>query len=127
MPNIALYAIIGLLSGVISGMGIGGGSVLIPSLVIFTGISQLEAQNINLIYFIPTAIIALIVHFKKKTITKKLLPILIISGLLSACAGSFIAAVINAELLRKLYGGFLFLIGLYEVFKKHDSTKGQEG
>ncbi len=48
-------------------MGIGGGTILIPpSLVFFTELNQKQAQGINLIVFIPVAIIALIIHFKEK-------------------------------------------------------------
>ncbi|MDR1913813.1 MAG: TSUP family transporter, partial [Clostridiales bacterium] len=68
------YVIIGLLSGIISGMGIGGGTILIPALCILYDTQQQTAQNINLIYFIPTAIIALITHVKQGNIEKKPLP-----------------------------------------------------
>lgn len=62
-----LTVIIGFLSGIISGMGIGGGAILIPALILTYGIEQKLAQGINLVYFLPTAVIALIVHIKKKT------------------------------------------------------------
>ncbi|MGN0134608.1 MAG: TSUP family transporter, partial [Anaerotignum sp.] len=58
-------AAIGFFSGIISGMGIGGGTILIPALLFLTGIDQHQAQGVNLIYFIPTAITALITHQKK--------------------------------------------------------------
>ena len=54
----------GLISGTISGMGIGGGTVLIPALTMFLGTNQHIAQGVNLLFFIPTAIIALLVHKK---------------------------------------------------------------
>lgn len=56
--------IIGFLSGIISGMGIGGGTLLIPSLVLLIGLSQIQAQGVNLITFIPVAIIAISTHKK---------------------------------------------------------------
>ena len=59
---VALYIVIGALAGVISGMGIGGGVILIPALVFFTSISQHGAQAVNLLYFLPTAVAALIVE-----------------------------------------------------------------
>ncbi|MDR2939722.1 MAG: sulfite exporter TauE/SafE family protein [Clostridiales bacterium] len=109
---------IGLLSGVISGMGIGGGTVLIPALSIFFSVSQQQAQNINLIYFVPTAVIALITHVKEKNIEGGFLLPIILFGLAGAVAGSMIAIRIDAELLRKLFAGFLFVMGLLEFFKK---------
>ena len=59
-----MYILIGLLSGIISGMGIGGGTLLIPALTVFMKHSQIDAQMINLIYFIPTALFAVIFHLK---------------------------------------------------------------
>lgn len=59
-----LYILAGLASGVISGMGIGGGAILIPALVFFLGMDQHGAQAINLVFFIPTAVIALIIHIR---------------------------------------------------------------
>ena len=55
-------AAIGFFSGIISGMGIGGGTILIPALLFLTEVNQQQAQGVNLIYFIPTAVVALIAH-----------------------------------------------------------------
>ncbi|AEF17473.1 protein of unknown function DUF81 [Thermoanaerobacterium xylanolyticum LX-11] len=60
--------IIGFLSGIIGGMGIGGGTILIPSLTIFANIEQHMAQSVNLLSFIPTATIALLYHLKQKNV-----------------------------------------------------------
>ena len=60
--------VIGIVSGMISGMGIGGGTILIPALLFLQDMNQQQAQGINLIYFIPTAVIALITHIKNKNI-----------------------------------------------------------
>ena len=62
--------ITGFLSGIIGGMGIGGGTILIPIMTIFLGFDQKTAQAVNLIYFIPTAITALTIHIKNKQIEK---------------------------------------------------------
>ncbi|MBC8590734.1 sulfite exporter TauE/SafE family protein [Wansuia hejianensis] len=109
---------IGFISGIISGMGIGGGTVLIPSLVLFNDISQLEAQGINLVVFIPIAITAIITHIKEKNIEFKYTKQIILSGIISAGIGSFIATRIDDNNLRRYFGIFLLFIGLYEFFKK---------
>jgi len=113
--------IISLLSGIISGMGIGGGSILIPSLVLLTDLKQQEAQGINLIVFIPAAIIALIVHYRQKNIDLKSIKWIIPSGIAGALLGSYLAINIDPDNLRKYFGIFLLLIGLYEFFKKDRS------
>lgn len=110
--------LIGILSGIISGMGIGGGTILIPALIFLLDISQHQAQGINLIYFIPTAVVALITHTKNKNVLWKTTKPLALYGLVGAMAGAFLAVSLEPDLLRKLYGGFLFLMGLSELFKK---------
>ncbi len=112
------FIILGFFSGIISGMGIGGGTILIPSLVLFSDINQLEAQGINLIVFIPIAIIALITHKKEGNIEFKYAKMIIIGGLFGAIIGSLIAIRLNPDKLRKYFGIFLLIIGLYEFFKK---------
>lgn len=111
-------ALVGFCSGIISGMGIGGGTILIPALLFFTDITQQQAQGVNLIYFVPTAITALITHQKKGNLDWKTARPLAVLGLAGAAAGAFLAVSLESELLRKIFGGFLFLMGLSEIFKK---------
>lgn len=112
-----LNIIIGFFSGIISGMGIGGGAILIPALIMFEKISQQTAQGINLTYFIPTALIALFVHLKNKSIQIKTALLLGVSGLPGAVLGSFLASSLKGEVLRKMFGIFLLFVGIYEIFK----------
>lgn len=110
--------IIGLLSGIISGMGIGGGTILIPSLVFFSHLNQKEAQGINLIVFIPVAITALIVHFKEGNIKIKQAKGIMVGGIFGAIIGSLVAIKTNPNSLKKHFGIFLLFIGIYELIKK---------
>lgn len=113
----------GLFSGIISGMGIGGGAVLIPAIAIFTSLTQQEAQGINLIVFIPSSIFALAIHVKNKNIAAgKVFP-LILWGILGAIAGAIAAIFIPPALLRKIFSVFLFLAGFYELFGKKIKSK----
>ena len=109
--------LIGFASGIISGMGIGGGAILIPLVTIFEGVSQQIAQGINLTYFIPTAIIATFVHIKNKSIDLKTAAVLGISGLPGAIIGSFFATAIQGDTLRRMFGFFLLLVGIYEIYR----------
>ncbi len=110
--------LIGLFSGVISGMGIGGGVIMIPSLVLLNDLSQLTAQGVNLAVFIPVSIIALITHKKEGNLENKFNKWIIIGGILGAVTGSLIATRIQEEKLRTYFGIFLIFVGLYELFKK---------
>ncbi len=118
-----LILIIGFLSGIIGGMGIGGGTILIPSLVFLLGTRQQVAQSVNLLSFIPTATVAIFIHLKHKSIETKLVLKLIILGVIGAIIGSLIAVKLDAVLLKKIFGTFLFVMGIYEVFSKKNIKK----
>ena len=119
------YVLAGLAAGIVSGMGIGGGAILIPALTIFLGINQQNAQHINLLYFIPTALIALRVHKKNDNIEKKGLLPLILWGLPGAITGSLIAVKIDANYLRKGFAIFLLAMAFYEITKGYQKWKSQ--
>ena len=113
--NIFLYVLFGILGGVIGGMGMGGGTLLIPLLTIFLSVEQKVAQGINLLAFLPMAIVALIVHFKNKMVETKGLLWIIIPGILASVGFAFLASVLNNEVLRMLFGSYLILIAVYEI------------
>ena len=119
-------ALVGFCSGIISGMGIGGGTILIPALLFLTDIDQQQAQGVNLIYFIPTAITALITHQKKGNLDWKTARPLAVLGLAGAAAGAFLAVSLESDVLRKIFGGFLFLMGLSEIFKKKKKRREKQ-
>jgi len=111
------------LSGLLGAMGFGGGSVLIIYLTTFLSTGQKEAQGINLLFFLLTGIFANISNNRKNLIDKKsILPFLLFAlpGLLT---GYFILPHIETELLRKLFGGVLLLLGLRELFYKKDKQE----
>ncbi len=110
--------VVGVLAGIVSGMGIGGGTILIPALLFLQDMNQQQAQGINLIYFVPTAVIALITHIKNKNIEVKAVKSIVLTGLIGAAIGAFLAVKMDATLLRKFFGGFLLFMGLSEVFHK---------
>ena len=111
-----LEVLTGIISGIVSGMGMGGGTILITILVCFMGIEQKTAQASNLIFFIPTSIVATIVNIKNKEIKWKLaLPIAIL-GVIGAFIGSFIATKIDTSILRKLFAVFLIIIAILEMY-----------
>ncbi|MDD3165513.1 MAG: sulfite exporter TauE/SafE family protein [Oscillospiraceae bacterium] len=113
-----LSVVAGVLCGVISGLGIGGGSVLMLWMTLVAGISQRVAQGINLLYFLPTALCALIFHAKKGAVDfHAVLPAAIFSCLAAALT-AWIATQIDVALLRRFFGAFLLLIGLRELFAK---------
>lgn len=109
--------IAGFLSGLIGSMGFGGGGVLIIYLVIFSDVSQLKAQGINLIFFIPCAALATIIYSIKKQIDfKKIFPV-ITGGISGAFLSSFLLKNIESGLLTKVFACFLIFMGISTLFR----------
>ena len=108
--------LIGILSGTISGTGMGGGTILIFLLTFFCGLEQHVAQATNLIFFIPTSIVAIIVNIKNKNINLKLATIISIFGILGAIIGANLSVHTDVKMLRKYFGIFLAIIALHEIY-----------
>ncbi len=119
MLNFALALAAGLVCGVLSGFGIGGGSLLMVWMTAVLSMEQKAAQGINLLYFLPTAAAALIFHAKNKLILWRAVIPAALCGCVTAALGAFLAAGMDMTILRKLFGGFLLLVGLSEIFTKH--------
>ncbi len=105
-----LYLILGFLGGIPAGMGMGGGTVTIPLLVLVGGVEQKIAQSANLFSFLPMSVSALKTHadnglLKTKGIGWSIFPALLLSAL-----GAFFAARLPSRLLRKGFGVFLVLL-----------------
>lgn len=127
--NFVWAAISGTLSGIIGAMGLGGGGVLIIYLTLFLGMEQGTAQGINLIFFIPSAVIALIAYSKKKMIHWKAAIPAAFLGVGGAWLGSWLSSVIDGYWLSKLFGGLLLVMGLSQLFykKRKEQSAPQEG
>lgn len=108
----------GLVTGVISGFGIGGGSLLILYLTAFAGMDQYTAGGLNLLYFLFCAPAALISHIKNKLVEWKTVLFCTITGVVTSIAAAFAAAAIDVSLLRRLFGVLLLYIGVKELFCK---------
>ncbi len=108
--------IIGAISGIISGTGMGGGTILIFLLTFLFQIEQHVAQATNLIFFIPTSIIAIIVNIKNKNINLKLGTLISVYGILGAIVGANVSIKTNVKDLRKYFGIFLIAISINEIY-----------
>ena len=115
MWQIIKLIIAGLFGGVLGGMGMGGGTLLIPFLTVFCKVPQHSAQAINLISFIPMAGIALIIHFKKKLVDVKGVLWIIIPSCAAAVGAAFLARGVDATILKKLFGEFIIALGVYQI------------
>ena len=111
------------LSGLTASMGLGGGMILILYLTLILGIPQIEAQGINLIFFIPIATISVILHNKKGLIPwKKIIPA-IIAGIITALLASRFSNRLSNNHLKKLFGMVVITIGIIQFFKAMKDLK----
>lgn len=121
--------LVGMISGIITGLGMGGGSILILVLVNLMNIEQHTAQATNLIFFIPTAITAICVHIKNKNIDKKVSKKLLLPVIFGSGFGAYLTRFNSAKSLKKYFGVFLLFIGIIEIIltiKEHIKEKEGE-
>jgi uncharacterized membrane protein YfcA len=115
------WLIIGLVSffgAVLSGMGMGGGGILLIYLTAYAGMDQLAAQGINLVFFVPVAAVSLFIHLKNRLVRWRILGPVIILGFVGVYLGAKLAMLLGSDILSKMFGGLLLIIGLRELFAK---------
>ncbi|MPM61692.1 hypothetical protein SDC9_108552 [bioreactor metagenome] len=112
--------IAGAATGILSGFGVGGGTLLLVYMTAVRGLEQHLAQGINLLYFLPAAAAALPAHQKNGFLEKRAVIPAILTGLIAAAAAAWLSAGMELGLLRKCFGVFLVLIGLSELFHKRE-------
>ncbi|HIY73378.1 TSUP family transporter [Intestinimonas butyriciproducens] len=114
--------LVGVATGVLSGFGVGGGTLLLLYLTAFAGVEQHLAQGINLVYFLPAAAAALPAHFKNGYVAKDAALPAILAGLAAAGLCAWASTGLDTDLLRRCFGGFLLAVGLRELFRKAPPT-----
>lgn len=102
----------GLGASVISAWGVGGGTLLLLVMTLFLGVDQRTAQGINLLFFLPTAISALLCHWKNGYLDKPTLKAAVPVAVAAALVGAWIATAVDVALLRRPFGVYLLLSGV---------------
>lgn len=116
VDSLPVSLVMGTLLGLLSGLGTGGGSLLILWLTMVLGMDQLQARSINLLFFIPSALIACLFRWKQGKLNwQKILPAMI-AGCVSAGVFSWLGSLLDLYWLRKLFGVLLLVTGLRELF-----------
>lgn len=115
----ALYFVLaGLAGGVLAGMGMGGGTLTMPILVLLLGVGQLTAQYANLLAFLPSGAAALLLHAKNGLLDMRGTLALVLPAICCCALSAFFAAKADSELLKKLFGGFLIVVATLSLFTK---------
>ena len=108
--------VIGVLIAALAGMGVGGGGLLVLYLVFIKDMPQLEAQGINLVFFVFAALSSLLYHVRRREIRWKLVGMVIGVGVVGAYFGARAAAAFEPQMLRRLFGGLMMLSGGIVLF-----------
>ena len=112
----ALVAI-GLGAGFMAGLlGVGGGILLVPAMVLIMGFEQHVAQGTSLVVVIPAALTGSITHYRRGRVNLRDVAALAVGGVLGAALGALLALALEGETLRRLFAGFLLLTAARMVF-----------
>lgn len=115
LESLPVALIVGTVLGFLTGLGVGGGSLLILWLTLVLEMSQTAARGINLLFFLPSAAISCYLRWKQGAVTlKKVLPA-ILTGCAAAAVFSLISTRMDLEILRKLFGVLLLATGIREL------------
>lgn len=112
-------------AGLIGAMGLGGGAVLLIYLTLFKGASQLAAQGLNLLFFIPIALISVIIYAVKKQIKPKTILLTALFGIGGTPVGVWLSQVLGSGITAKIFGGMLAVGGVCQIvnsFLKKDKN-----
>ena len=122
LNSLPVILIVGTVLGFLSGLGIGGGSLLIIWLTVVLGTDPLVARSINLLFFIPSALVACGLRMRQGDL--KIRPLLpaILAGCAAAAVFSWVSTILNVEVLKKLFGIVLLAAGLRELFYRRKET-----
>ncbi len=115
----------GFFSGIAGSMGLGGGSILILYLTLFAGVDSGKAKGINLLFFIPIALISVIIYQKRKILKWKTLIPFIVFGAIGTALAVFLLQFIQPIFLKKIFGGLILCYGIYSIFSK-ETKKGEK-
>lgn len=118
LESLPVTLIVGTALGFLSGLGIGGGSLLIIWLTAILHMDPMAARGINLLFFIPSAVVACIFRIRRGSL--KLQPLIpaMLAGCLAAAIFSWISTIIDVEISKKLFGVILVAAGIRELFLK---------
>ena len=116
--TIILLLVVGLAAGMLSGLvGLGGGVIIIPSLIYLLHFSQQQAQGTSLgILLLPVGILAVINYYKQGYIDIRVVLIISVAFILGGWVGSKIALSVSQEALKKIFGSVLLLLAIKMLF-----------
>lgn len=119
-PSLLITVIAAFLAAILSGLGVGSAGLFVLYLTLIAGYSQPEAQALNLLFFLLSAGTALLLHIRARRIPWRVVGFLVACAVPGALAGSYLVRVLDASVIRKLFGGMLIVTGLPALFAKRE-------
>ena len=116
----------GAATGVLSGFGVGGGTLLLLWLTLVQGMDQFQAGGVNLVYFVSCALPALWGHVRQGLVEKQAALWCALAGVPACAAAAFLASRLDVETLRRVFGVFLLAVGLRELFSKKERPSQED-
>ncbi len=107
----------GFVVAALSGLGIGGGGLLVIKLVLLDGVNQLTSQGVNLLFFLVSSGASMLRHLTKRRLNLRLIAFLAALGLPGALIGSILARAVEPELVRSSFGWLLLISGTMALFR----------
>ena len=117
-PSLLITVIAAFLAAILSGLGVGSAGLFVLYLTLIAGYSQPEAQALNLLFFLLSAGAALLLHIRARRIPWRVVVFLIACAVPGALAGSYLVRILDASVIRKLFGGMLIVTGLPALLTK---------
>lgn len=118
LSSLPVVLIVSTVLGFLAGIGVGGGSLLIMWLTLILNTPYPQARILNLLFFLPSAIVATLFRWKQgKLELKKILPA-ILAGCIAAAIFSFVSNHVDVEMLKKAFGILLLITGIRELLYK---------
>ncbi len=118
MSGWIITTLAGFVAGIAGALGLGGGSVLLLYLTMFAGVAQRQAQGINLIFFIPCAAVAILMHSRSRLICWREVFPCAVAGLFGSLAGYTLSGLLDESLLRMIFAVFLLILGVHELLSR---------
>lgn len=120
MGSVLLYLLLGLAAGVLSGLvGIGGGIIIVPALVLFFGLSQHQAQGTTLALMVPPiGILAAWTYYRQGDVDLRIAALVAAGFFLGGLIGARFATGLSNAVLEKIFGVSLLLVAVKMIFFK---------
>ena len=112
--------IVSLLVSVLSGMGVGGGGLLVIYLTLFLGKEQFLSQGINLLFFLAASVSSLFIHLRQRRIDWRAVTAIALIGSAGVLLGAALAGELSGGILRKIFAGFMIVAGALQLFKREE-------